>query len=226
MSKTVIAKYTVNGERFEILVDADAAYEYMTGRKANPLAPLQAEEVFEDANKGKRQSKEKIKAAFGSEDLSKVAETILKRGNVPITTEQKARMTEEKRRQVVMIIARNSIDPRTGAPHTEQRIDNAMHAAKVTVDPFKNASEQVDEVLKRISPQLPIKFATAKLEVTIPPEYANRCYGLLKQYGLKSEQWLSDGSLSATVEFPAGLKTEFFERLNGLTKGSAVTKAE
>lgn len=225
MSKTVVAKYTVNGERFEILVDADAAYEYITGKKSNPMAVLQAEEVFEDANKGKRQGQEKIKKAFNTDDISKVVDAILKHGNVPITTEQKAKMTEDKRKQIVNIIARNSIDPRTNAPHPEQRIENAMHEAKVTVDPFRNANEQVEEVLKKINVILPIKFATARIEVVIPVEYSNRCYGLLKQYGLKSEQWLQDGSLKATVEFPAGLKIEFFDKLNSYTKGSAVTRA-
>ena len=225
MSKTVIAKYTVNGEKFEIFVDADGAYEYITGKKSNPIAVLQAEEIFEDANKGKRQAQEKIKKAFGTEDIAKVVDAILKHGNVPITTEQRSKMTEEKRKQIIQIISRNSIDPRTNAPHPEQRIENAMHEAKITVDTFKNANEQVDDILKKINMILPIKFATAKIEVTIPVEYANRCYGLLKQYGVKSEQWLNDGSLKAMVEFPAGLKVEFFEKLNNFTKGSAVTKA-
>jgi ribosome maturation protein SDO1 len=224
MSKTVVAKYTLNGNRFELLVDADEAYEYITGKKTNVMAVLQAEEIFEDANKGKRQSQDKIKKAFNTEDIVKIAEVILKHGDVPITTEQRAKLTEEKRKQIVALIARNSIDPRTGAPHPEQRIENAMHEARVSIEPFKSVSEQTDAVLKKINVILPIKFATAKLEVIIPPEFSNRCYGLLKQYGLKSEEWQSDGSLKARVEFPAGLKLEFFDKLNGLTKGNAVTK--
>ena len=224
MSKTVVAKYMVNRQRFEILADADGAYEYITGKKANPISVLQAEEIFEDANKGKRQSQEKIKKAFNTEDIAKIADTILKHGNVPITTEQKAKLTEEKRKNIIQIIATNSIDPRTNAPHPPQRIENAMNESRITIDPFKNANEQIDAVIKKINTILPLKFATAKIEVTIPAEFSNRCYGLLKQYGLKSEGWLNDGSLKATVEFPAGLKLEFFDKLNSYTKGSAVTK--
>ncbi len=225
MSKTVVAKYTLNGNRFELLVDADEAYDYITGKKTNVMTVLQAEEVFEDANKGKRQSQDKIKKAFNTEDITKIADVILKHGDVPITTEQRAKLTEEKRKQIVALIARNSIDPRTNAPHPEQRIENAMHEARVSIEPFKPVSEQTEIVLKKINAILPIKFATAKLEVTIPPEFTNRCYGLLKQYGLKSEEWLNDGSLKVRVEFPAGLKLEFFDKLNSLTKGSAVTKS-
>ena len=223
-SKTVIVKYTVSGETFEIFVDSELAYEYLSGKRADPLGALQVEEIFKDANKGERQTQEKIKKIFGTNELSKVVETMLKKGNVPITTEQRSKLLEEKKKQIVAVISRNSIDPRTNAPHPMQRIENAMEQAKITIDPFKNASEQIDPILKKINVILPIKFATVKIEVTIPAESANRCYGLLKQYGMKSETWLPNGSLFALVEFPAGLQPEFFDKLNGITKGNATTK--
>lgn len=224
MSKVVVAKYTVNGERFEIFVDSDRAYEFITGKRKDAFSVLESEEIFEDANKGKRQSQDKLKKAFETIDTIKIAEIILKKGDVPITTEQRNKLLEEKRKQIIDIIARNSIDPRTKAPHTVQRIDAALHEAKIAIDPFKNANEQIDPILKKINLVLPIKFSTVKAEVDIPPEFANRCYNLLKQYGQKSEEWLQDGSLRAKLEFPAGLKGEFLERINNQTKGSAVVK--
>ncbi len=224
MSKTVIAKYSVNGEPFEIFVNSDAAYEYITGVKKDAMSVLEADEVFKDANKGERSSNEKLMKAFGTTDIAKIAEIILKKGNVPITTEQKNKLIEEKRKQIVNIIARNSIDPRTNAPHTVLRIESAMQQAKVSVDPMKSANEQVEQILKKLEPIIPIKFANVKIEVKIEASQANRCYGMLKQYGIKSEQWLSDGSLSAVVEFPAGLQAEFFDKINKLTSGNAITK--
>ena len=148
----------------------------------------------------------------------------MKSGDVPITTEQRAKLTEEKRKQVIEIIARNSIDPRTNAPNPPLRVENAMREARVTIDPFKNASEQIEDIVKKISMIMPIKFTTAKVEVTIPPEYANRSYGVLKRYGLKSDKWLPDGSLQAILEFPAGMQSEFFDRINSATQGKAEVK--
>ncbi len=224
MSKTVIAKYTINGDEFEIFVDSDAAYDFMTGVKKDPMSAIEVEEVFKDANKGERQSNEKLQKAFGTTDIVKIAEVILKKGNVPITTEQKNKLIEEKRKQIVSIIARNSIDPRTNAPHTVLRIEDAMKQAKVQIDPMKSAAEQVEPILKKIEMIIPIKFANVKIEVQIAPAQANRCYGILKQYGIKSEKWLSDGSLSAVLEFPAGLQAEFFDKINKMTSGQAITK--
>ncbi len=223
-SKTVIAKYEREGLTFEILVDSDLAFDYVNGRGTDPLRVVEAEEVFKDARKGERQSPEKIQKVFGTTDLAKVIDAILKKGSVPITTEQKSRFIEEKRKQIIAIIAKNSIDPRTNAPNPPLRIENAMKEAKVSVDPFKNANEQIDEVVKKINALIPIKFAVAKIEVTIPADMANRCYGILKQYGLKSEKWLQNGSLDAVVEFPAGMQGEFFDRINKATQGMAETK--
>jgi len=223
-SKKVIAKYSVNGEEFEIFVDADLAYEYITGKRSDPLSVLEVDEIFKDANKGERQSKEKIEKAFNTTDLAKIVAIILKNGNVPITTEQRNKLLEEKKKQIIAIISRNSIDPRTNAPLPMQRVENAMEQAKVSIDPFKSASDQVDQIVKKISMIIPIKFAVAKVEVTVPASYASRVYSLLKQYGLKSEKWLNDGSLSAIVEFPAGLQSEFYDKLNSLAQGNAETK--
>jgi len=223
-SKKVIAKYSVNGEEFEIFVDADLAYEYITGKRSDPLSVLEVDEIFKDANKGERQSKEKIEKAFNTTDLAKIVAIILKNGNVPITTEQRNKLLEEKKKQIIAIISRNSIDPRTNAPLPMQRVENAMEQAKVSIDPFKSASDQVDQIVKKISIIIPIKFAVAKVEVTVPASYASRVYSLLKQYGLKSEKWLNDGSLLAIVEFPAGLQSEFYDKLNSLTQGNAETK--
>jgi ribosome maturation protein SDO1 len=223
-SKTVIVKLHREGNEFEIFVNSDLAYEYITGKRSDPLTVLEAEDIFKDARKGERQSEDKIKKAFGTTDIVKVAEAILKHGDVPITTEQRNKLIEEKRKQIIEIIARNSIDPRTNAPNPPLRIENAMKEAKASIDPFKGPTEQIDDIVKKINMIMPIKFTTAKLEVTIPAEYANRSYGTLKRYGLKSEKWLDNGSLFATLEFPAGMQTEFFDRINSATQGKAIVK--
>jgi len=223
-SKTVIVKLHRDGNEFEIFVNSDLAYEYITGKRSDPLTVLEAEDIFKDARKGERQSEEKIKKSFGTTDIAKVAEAMLKHGEVPITTEQRNKLIEEKRKLVIEIIARNSIDPRTNAPNPPLRIENAMKEAKASIDPFKSAPEQIDDIVKKINMIMPIKFAMVRIDVTIPAEYTNRSYGTLKKYGLKSEKWLDNGSLSATLEFPAGMQTEFFDRINSATQGKAILK--
>ncbi|MGC8586069.1 MAG: ribosome assembly factor SBDS [Candidatus Micrarchaeia archaeon] len=222
--KSVIVKLNRGGEEFEIFVDSELAYEYVTGKRADPMSVLEVEEIFKDARKGERQSEEKIKKVFGTNDIAKVVEYILKNAEIPLTTEQRNRLLDDKRKQIIDIIAKNSVDPRTNAPNPPLRIENAMKEAKISIDPFKSASEQIDEIVKKLNMYMPIKFTTVKIEVVIPAEFANKCYGILKHYGLKSEQWLSNGSLEAMLEFPAGMRNDFFDRMNGATQGRVEIK--
>lgn len=223
-NKAVVIKYTKNGESFEIYVNADMAYEYVTGKRSDPMSVLEVEEIFKDARKNERQSEEKVKKAFGTTEMAKVVEIILKNSNVPITSEQRSKLVEENRKKIINIIATNSIDPRTNAPNPPLRIENAMKEAKVNIDPFKSVSEQVEDVVKKLSTILPMKFTTVRIQVIVPADSASRCYGTLKKYGLKSEEWLSNGSLMAVVEFPAGMQNEFFDRINKMTQGRIETK--
>ncbi|MCL4403139.1 MAG: ribosome assembly factor SBDS [Candidatus Marsarchaeota archaeon] len=224
MSKVVIAKYSRGNDDFEILVDADLAYEYITGVRSDPLSVLETEEVFKDAKKGEKQSDSKIAAAFGTSDLAKVVDAILKKGHVPITSDQQKKLAEEKKKQVIDIISRNSIDPRTNTPNPPLRVANAIEQAKIYIDPMRSASDQIEEIVKKLSTILPIKFTNVSMDVTVPPEFANRCFGTLKHYNIKSEKWLSDGSLQVSLEFPAGLRDEFFDKINALTQGKAQVK--
>lgn len=222
--KTVVIKYMKNGEKFELLVNSELAYEYAVGKRTDPLSVLDVEEVFKDARKAERQSEDKLKKAFGTTEILKIVEIILKNSEIPIPSEERAKLVEEKRKQIINIIAKNSIDPRTNAPNPVMRIENAVNEAKVNIDPFKPASEQVDDIVKKISPILPIKFSTAKIQVIIPADLASRCYGIVKRFGLKSEDWLSNGSLKVVVEFPAGMQNEFFNEINRATQGRSEIK--
>ena len=49
--------------------------------------------------KGPKTYKEKLKKVFNTEDLGKITGFILKNGMVPLTTEQRAKLLEEKRKR-------------------------------------------------------------------------------------------------------------------------------
>jgi ribosome maturation protein SDO1 len=221
---TVVAKYSQDGENFEIIVDSELAYEFLQNKKKDLRNVLAVEEIYKNAKTGERQSEEKIRKIFGTTDVYKVAEVILRKGEVPITTEQRRKMVEEKRKRIIEIISKNSIDPRTNAPHPPQRIERALEEAKVNIDPFKSSEEQVESIVKELSKILPLKFAKAKIEIIIPSIYVPKSFGFLKNFEIVEQNYQSDGSLRVVVEFPAGMKGEFFEKLNKLTKGEAIVK--
>lgn len=223
VDKAVIARYEKFGKKFEILVDPDKAVDLKSGKNIPIEEILAVEDVFEDAKKGMRAGKEDLKKAFGSENVSEIARTIIKYGEIQITAEQRKKMLEEKKKLIATIISRESINPQTNAPHTVERILNAMDLAKIQIDIYKSAEEQIDNVLQAIQKVIPIRFEKIELQIKVPAAYAGKCYGVIKEFGkIKSEQWLSDGSLLCVIEIPAGLRIDVFDKLNKLTEGNVI----
>jgi len=221
----VIARIEKGGERFEVLVKPDAVQKIRDGKDVDILAELAIDEVFRDAHKGSKASAEKMKEFFETEDPVAVARILVQKGEIQLTTEQRRQMQEQKRRQIVQYIAANAINPQTGTPHPPQRIEIAMEEAKVHVDPFKSLEEQVKEVLDALRPLIPIRFEKARIAVKLGAEDAAKCFGDIRAFGsILREEWQSNGSWIGVVEMPAGMQTDFLERLNAKTKGNVETK--
>lgn len=224
LDNAIIASYEKGGKRFELYVDPDAAYAWLDKRKTDLKNMLVAEEIYSDARKAEKAKPADILATFGTNDIMAVLEFIMKNGEVQLTTEQKRKKAEEKRKQIIAILLREAIDPRTKAPHTQIRLENAMEQARIHVDPFKDAREQLDDVVKELRPILPMKFEKLKIAVKIPAAFAHKCYGTLKNYGMQREEWTKAGDLIAVVEIFGGLQGEFYDKLNKLTGGQVETK--
>jgi len=221
----VVARLETGGKRFEVLVNPDLAFEYRQGRQVSLEDMVISDAVYTDLRRGLRASPELLRRVFGTDDVVRVAAVIVKRGELQLTAEQRRRIIEAKRRQLINYIARNAIDPRTRLPVPPARIEAAMEQAGVGVDPFKSIEEQAPQVIRAISRVIPIKIARALLRIRVPPEYSGRVAGALQKLGeLKHMDWRSDGSLVAEVEIPAGLQQEVIDKLNKLTRGSVEVK--
>jgi ribosome maturation protein SDO1 len=223
--KYTVARMVKDEEHFEVLVKPQKALDYRTGKLAAITEVLATETIFSDANKGTRVAEENLRKAFGTTDNLKIAEMILKKGTLQLTTEQRRKMVEDKRKQIIDFISRQSVDPKTNLPHPPMRIENAMEQIHYSIDPFKPLEEQAREIIKLLRPILPLKMEQVSVGVSIPAEYAARVYGSIKGFGtIKREEWRSNGSWYGVLEMPAGLFAPFLEKLGDLTKGSGEAK--
>jgi len=223
--KYTVARVTKDNEHFEVLVKPQKALDYRMGKTAAITEVLVTETIFSDANKGTKVSEESLRKAFGITEPLKVAEIILKKGTIQLTTEQRRKMIEDKRRQIIDFISRQCIDPRTKLPHPPLRIENALEQIRYSIDPFKPVEEQARDIIKLLRPVLPLKMEQISVGVRIPTEYSAKAYGTVKGFGaIKREEWRADGSWYGILEMPAGLYGSFLEKLGEITKGSAEAK--
>lgn len=221
-SKFSIVRLSTEGEHFEILVHPDPALDFKFGRNVEVSQIVAVDEVYSDANKGLRVPVEKLRKHFKTTDFLQIAEIILRRGDLNLTTEQRRKLIEDKRKQIVSSIARNFVDPRTGLPHPPMRIEQAMAEIRISIDPFKDVNEQTKAVVEELRGVLPLKSERIKLLVKIPAQFSSQSFGALKGVGeIIKEDWGQDGSLSVVIEIPAGVHATLLDRLGSITKGSA-----
>jgi ribosome maturation protein SDO1 len=221
-SKMTVVKLVIEGNRFEILVKPDLALEYRLGKRSDLSNVLISDEVYSDANKGSRASSDKLSKYFNTNDSGEVVRKILLNGELSLTTEQRRKMVEEKKRQIIDYISKSFVDPKTHLPHPPLRIQSAMEDVRISIDPFKKAEEQAKSIIDALRKVLPLKSEILKLTITVPANHSAQGYSAIKSIGnLKSDEWLADGSVRVTLEVNAGMKGRIIEKIGSATRGTA-----
>ena len=220
-----IARITLDGEHFEILTKPEPALSYKLGKSTPVSQILATETIFVDARKGSKASEEKLREEFGTINPLKVAEIILRKGTLQLTTDQRKQLIEDKRKQIISFISRECINPKTNLPHPPVRIEQAMKQVHFSIDPTKSTEEQSKEIIKLLRPIIPLKMEKMTVEIHVQAEHASKVYGTVKGYGtLKRDQWQADGSWSASVEISAGLYGPLLDKLGKMTRGNVIAK--
>lgn len=225
----VVARIKAKGKNFEIIVDCDKALALKRqGKITNPVITLRdvlaIDNVFSDYKKGLKVSSSDLKNAFGTDNVYDVAAKIIVDGEVVLPQEYRDKAREEKLKQIVDFLARNCIDPRTGAPYTPERISSAIKQVGAKIEENRPVNEQALLLMKDLATVLPIKIEMKKIKIVVPPVYVAQAYGFLKSFTKEKEDWLGDGSLSCVINLPAGMQLEFYDKLNNITHGSALTE--
>lgn len=225
VDRAVIARLVKGGEKFEILVDPDKALEFKHGKNI-PLEDLLAtRDVYHDQGKGERVSPKTLNKVFGTNDISKISEIIIKEGEVQLTTEQRHKMMNDLKKKISYIISREGINPQTKIPHPQERILRAMEEAKVRLVLGKSVGDQVEDVLRAIQKILPISMEKIKVDIRIPSGYATHVVGLIHRFGKPlKEEWRQDGSYYCQMELSGGMKAELIDKLGAATHGQAEIK--
>lgn len=225
LEDAIVARLETHGETFEILLDPVVMNYIKQGKEVNLIDYMAVEDVFNNARKGTRPAEDKLKEAFGTDDVAEIAAKIISKGEVQITAEQRKEMLEIKKKKIITYIAANAINPQTKLPHPPTRIELALEECKFRVDPFKPVEKQVEEAMHLLRPLIPIRFEKSKVAIKLRGDDYGKCYDELTHFGVvEKEEWLKDGSWIGLMEIPAGLITDLTTKLNNRTKGHAEVK--
>lgn len=224
IDKAVIARLNKKGKEFEILVDCDKAFEFKQG-KCTIEEALATMDIYKNVKQDEKATEEDIMEVFETKDPGQIAVTIIKEGEIQLTTEHRNKLREDLKKKVVELLRRNAVDGKTGLPHPADRIERALEQKSAKIDESKTAEQQLKDVAAQINDVLPLKFEMRELSVKISAEHAGKAFGTLKNLGkIITSDWLSDGALLAMIEIPAGMQPEFEDQLNKLTQGHVEIK--
>jgi len=214
------ARITKEGKHYEILVDLDEALKLKKGEGSIGQAVL-TNAVFHNIKSGEHASSEDLQKAFGTDNFEQVAEKIIKHGEVVLPADFIKKESEQKYKQVVDFLVKNAVSP-SGIPYTSDRIMNALQEAHVNIK-NKPIDTQISEIIEQLQKILPLKIEMKKLKITISAQHTGKAYGIINEYK-ESEEWLGNGDLVAILNVPAGLEMDFYDKLNSVTHGSALSE--
>jgi len=222
--KLNLARIKKFGENFEISVDPDLALKFKQGEIRDVRECLQSEQIYSDANKALVIPSAKLQEIFKTDDPLKVAEIIIKEGEIQLTSDHRAKEREQKLNKLIHLISKQAIDPQSGLPHPPNRIEAALEEGKIRLDDNKSVEEQFDDIVAKLRPIIPLKIEQRILNVVIPASFVGKANNLIRSNKVLGEDWRTDGSWAVKVEIPAGYQEEFIDKLNSITSGQVVVE--
>ncbi|MBU0459888.1 MAG: ribosome assembly factor SBDS [Nanoarchaeota archaeon] len=222
--KLNLARIKKFGKTFEISVDPDKALQYKNNQITDLREVVQADNIFLDAKKGEIAPESELQQVFKTTEFEKIADLIIKEGEIQLTSEHRSQEREQKLKQLIELIRKQAVDSKTGLPIPATRIEAALEETKVQLDYNKPVEDQFADVLSKIRVVLPIKIEQKKMTITIPSTFSGKMYGIVHQHKVLKEDWLGNGDWKVVCEVPAGLAQEFIDKLNSITSGQVVVE--
>jgi ribosome maturation protein SDO1 len=217
------------GKNFELVVDPDLAIALKSSKLKSEESireMLKAEKVFADAKKGELAEENDLQTVFGTVDFFGIPKKMIEDGEIQLSAEYREKLRAEKRKKIVQIIHRICIEPKSGLPHPVLRIENAMEEAKVKIDENKPAEDQVNEIISKLKPIIPIKVDEKTVILTMPLHYGSKLKTILVGYGqIESEEWMGEHYV-CRIRVPAGIYADLLDELNSKTHGSVDVREE
>lgn len=207
---------------FETMVDLDNAMKLKKGEEVDMTEIIRDTAVYTDLKKGMHAGSAELENIFQTTEFPKIVEHIVKKGDIEVTQEFRDGATEQKRKQVIEFLTKNAIDTRSNLPFTADILESALKEAGAKID-NQPVEKQIKGILDHLTKIIPIKIETKKIKIKIPAQYTGKVYGLVNEYKEK-EEWLGNGDLEVILNIPVGIQMEFYDKLNSVTHGSAITE--
>ena len=217
-NKITIARIKRKGKIFEIAVDLENALKYRKGENVTIHEVLISDFIFRDQRKGIKASREELIEAFETDDIYKIAEIILKEGELIVPVELKKEERVKKYKRLIEILSRYGKDAKTKLPIPPQRLKLALEQLKINIKESEPIETQLKDILAQLSKVLPIVVEKRKYRIIVPAQFVPRVYYLVEKSGdIVKEVWLKNGDWVVDIDIYLPVEEFILGKLAKLT---------
>ena len=221
--KIILARIKKGGSTFEISVDPDLAIDFKEGKLSDISSVLHSEQIFSDAKKGQLASSDELGKVFGTTNVLDIAKKIILEGEIQVSAEHRKEKRDLQKRKLIELIHTLSINPLTKTPHPPARIETAIDLAKIHINEHKPIEEQLDDIIKKLRPHLPLSIEVKNMTITVKPVHIGKLNDFVRKNSkILKEEWDLRGNWKIKVEVPAGIELNLIDKLNSLTRGDII----
>jgi len=214
-----VVHYKVGKVNFEIGTKTGAVTKYKADHSFGIKNVLDSEIVWKDLKKGDRASGQDLMTAFKTDDVWKVAETIIDKGELQLTESERKEILSKRRNEIVNYIHKYYADPKTKLPHPVIRVDAALNELKVKIDPDIATEKQVLEIMKTLPTILPCKKIEIQGTIIVPQNHLKNAVTVIKKFAKMSGEKKVETGTSYNISCVPGDVNSLISELNAATKG-------
>lgn len=169
LTNVSIVRLRKGGKRFELACYKNKVMEWRSNVETDLDEVLQIHNVFFNVSKGQVASKEDLRKCFKTEEMDKVIQEILKKGELQVAEKERTDQLETTWKDIANIVTEMCINPQTKRPYTVTMIEKAMQDLHLSVNPKRSTKSQALDVIKQLQEKqlLPIQRAQMRLRIIL-----------------------------------------------------------
>lgn len=177
LTNVAVVRLSRGGHRFEVACYRNKIVNYRQGTETDLTEVLQTERVFTNVSKGEFANSKTLQKCFDTTDETEVCRFILDKGDVQVSTEERAAQLESTIREVASMVSEKCVDPVSRRPYTIAQIRAAMKASGFMVHPTRNVKQQFLDCVKLLQKNRVLNIERAKMQLALVLSGDDEDYG-------------------------------------------------
>lgn len=214
-AKTTVVKY----QKLEIICNQGTIEAYRAG-KTKLDDTVVTQEIYKDAKKADRASDADLMSVFKHKDMAKALDEILCKGNFQLSTAERKKKVEAKKKQIICYFHSNFMNPISKLPHPITRIEAALKDIKgLRIHPDEPTENQAKTIMKQLRDIIPMKSNALEGTIVVPHAYLGQSQGVIHSLCKVTKEEYTHVGCKMGVAFVASDLEKLLTELNRIGSG-------